>query len=67
MRMLIDSDNPEYWRRRAYETRSRAEGMVDLRAQEEVRHMADTYDKISVWISEREERHAEIRAARMRG
>lgn len=66
MRTQVDSDNPEYWRRRAHETRRNAEGIVDPRAQEGVRHVADTYEKISVWISEREERHAQIRAAWMR-
>ncbi len=65
MRTPIESDDPEYWCRRAQEARARAEEMISLGAKEGMRHKADTYDKISIWISERESRHAEIRTTCM--
>lgn len=43
----IPVENPEYWRRRAQEARTRAEKMQDLITKGLMLEIADTYERIA--------------------
>ena len=51
--MVSNTDDPDYWRKRAEEARTLAEQMMDTHTKSLMLGIAASYEKIAKWADER--------------